>query len=546
MGVTYKLKKEVVDYILLQKRTSPRLSCRKISNLASQFFQREISKSSVNTILKTFLLSSPVGRRAKTDKKQESFKIPEHRKKELFANVPRDALGQSEQSPEVLETLKPRKEMLSVSLDLILLKIAEFQIKEKGIMSTFFEEKTHMLESLVYAPVFGLATLSDMAQDKAFLRLNGLDPSLNFEEAQKAIEEIEALAIKIKEVKFKGFDLFSEAKHFKASLKNGEEFIIDCQLNSVWTKENVQSKFSLPIEKSLDFLSRNLITNIEPLVLRCAPGTENFPSCFYAMLGCFEGFNSRAIDQIDLVSQENEVLSSFDLLLLKKRYFISGLLNTHALFSEALSKKGPTLDVYVESCDQNVLYSEADIVLAHPFLEKSLSLRVLILKVEGCSPFGLMTNILRSKKDAVQVINLYLKKWPYGVVGCQDFAMIKEEANSKKVDPFFSIDEKIDLEAKFLFFEKENVFIHNILIKLYKYCQMHFLPTRLQDVSYIKIKEIFSDIKVKIDFESSYPKAVVMISRDHMHVKDVEYVVRRVNECEPCFYDKKIIFLKVS
>ncbi|MCM8797132.1 MAG: helix-turn-helix domain-containing protein, partial [Candidatus Omnitrophica bacterium] len=65
MGVVYKLKKEITDYILELKRSQPHLSCRSISKIISERFNTTLSKSSVNSVIKKAGLSMPVGRRAK-------------------------------------------------------------------------------------------------------------------------------------------------------------------------------------------------------------------------------------------------------------------------------------------------------------------------------------------------------------------------------------------------------------------------------------------------------------------------------------------------
>ena len=69
MGVIYKLKKEIADFILEQKRLQPHLSCRSISRIAEERFQVKVSKSSINSIIKAAGLSMPVGRRAKRKRK---------------------------------------------------------------------------------------------------------------------------------------------------------------------------------------------------------------------------------------------------------------------------------------------------------------------------------------------------------------------------------------------------------------------------------------------------------------------------------------------
>ncbi len=68
MGITHKLKPEIIDFIFEQKKTNVNISCRELSILINDRFQKEVSKSSINTIIKNIGLIMPVGRRLKDNK----------------------------------------------------------------------------------------------------------------------------------------------------------------------------------------------------------------------------------------------------------------------------------------------------------------------------------------------------------------------------------------------------------------------------------------------------------------------------------------------
>lgn len=82
MGVIYKLKKEVVQVIVEKKKEDPSLSCRKIAALLKEAFRIEVSKSSINAVIKEYKLSSPVGR-----KPSQNFFIPKDKKDQLLAQI---------------------------------------------------------------------------------------------------------------------------------------------------------------------------------------------------------------------------------------------------------------------------------------------------------------------------------------------------------------------------------------------------------------------------------------------------------------------------
>ena len=68
MGVVHKLKPEVRDFIIDQKRLKPSLSCRVVTLLIAEQLKVKVSKSSINAIFQELGMSMPVGRRAKHKK----------------------------------------------------------------------------------------------------------------------------------------------------------------------------------------------------------------------------------------------------------------------------------------------------------------------------------------------------------------------------------------------------------------------------------------------------------------------------------------------
>ena len=87
MGVIYKFKKEVIDFVLQQKRTDYDLGCRQLAVLTSEKFKIQVSKSSINAIIKNANLSNSVGRPASDEPLPKKFQIPSLKKQQLLADV---------------------------------------------------------------------------------------------------------------------------------------------------------------------------------------------------------------------------------------------------------------------------------------------------------------------------------------------------------------------------------------------------------------------------------------------------------------------------
>ncbi len=74
MGTIHKLKPEVRDFIIESKKSSPALSCRKLTSLIFERFNIKVSKSSINIVIKEQGLSAPIGRTPK--KKKRNIPMP--------------------------------------------------------------------------------------------------------------------------------------------------------------------------------------------------------------------------------------------------------------------------------------------------------------------------------------------------------------------------------------------------------------------------------------------------------------------------------------
>lgn len=82
MGVTYKLREEVVSFIISQRQNNPLFSCRQLAELVSQQFGIRLSKSSVHDVLKESGAVTPRGRKPK-----DKFQIPIEKKKQIQVSL---------------------------------------------------------------------------------------------------------------------------------------------------------------------------------------------------------------------------------------------------------------------------------------------------------------------------------------------------------------------------------------------------------------------------------------------------------------------------
>lgn len=101
MGVVHKLQDAIRDFIITQKKSFPKISCRKLSDIVYDKFSIIVSKSSISSVLKSANLNSPIGRHslsieelaAVNKQAPKKFKIPQQKKTQLFCNKKDDALA---------------------------------------------------------------------------------------------------------------------------------------------------------------------------------------------------------------------------------------------------------------------------------------------------------------------------------------------------------------------------------------------------------------------------------------------------------------------
>lgn len=381
MGVIYKLTPEVVDFILRQKRSTPALGCRDLAKIVAQEFTFSVSKSSINAVLQGRRLSSPVGRRKLGGRAQEKkkFTIPQHRKEQLFlssqptelksAVSPKQEPASPKQTPSedlhvaILSSPKripapslPEEKaaaetfmhagslflwaiLREVSAQSPLLGIVAGKVKEASA-----DEISRVLDTIVISKAMGKDPKALLeAEAKALVRfLCGLDKGKNFsqlcdqildaslseEETMKICLDLPSTLARIHQVKF--------------LLKDGKEIVLDARFRFKNKVEGPSRDFVF-IEKVLDIVTRQLINNLQPLVLPQAgtqnqEGTAGFSDDFLALVAACENIPDQRITKILLYDDQAQELVGFETIPEKKRIFLAGLPSQEQKFSELLSQ----------------------------------------------------------------------------------------------------------------------------------------------------------------------------------------------------------------
>ncbi len=514
MGVTHKLKPEVVDFILNQKQENPRVSCRSLVDLLAQQFQVQISKSSINAILKGANLSDPIGRKPNSGQSIKKFQIPPQKKALLFPGA--SGMPQIESGPPVESTaasapilpkslpekfdppktavtpprkrkVVPKKELRAIpapekrassadvpasprSEKLVLTfeppkeekaETAELQfssekplsVSDSGVyhdgMGNFFlkaaqwelsstpmlgdvllknqplvsAEEANIAEVLLYLPSFGMDSAKNLGQYtlSGLWALQGIPRSLSTDLLVRLEARMEEQAFEL------GFRLTSEKLQWLAeinsirfTLENRMEFSIDARFNTVWIS-NVHSDITSANNKVIEITSRDIINNVQSMILKSIPGQESIAHSFLDFLAAFENIPGRQISKIALIDTRQEEFAEFHILPSRRRNFLAGFGAHHREFRNlAENLAGKVKSVFVPELGVHAYFFERKVDLrCREAIGRDIELRAFLLSLspQESPQVGFMTNVLDGEMKGEQLVSAFLGRWPNVLAG---------------------------------------------------------------------------------------------------------------------------------
>lgn len=540
MGVVYKLKQEVIDYILELKKLDENLSCRKISELASARFQRKISKSSINAILKDSSLSSPVGRRGRKRSREDKFKIPAHRKEQIFVNIPATILTVQPQPPAVV-SVKPLLENSGI----FFLKAAEWQMKRQGVLRFLCEKystDTHeekilkAAESFLFLPVFGVRCEEDFLSfdNKSFWDVNDLETKPTTYQKAESFDVLKSLEKNRSQVLLEHGQIFSEASFFQVFLEDGTSFCLDCQNNSSWDEDNVHCDFSSCLDKSFDFLSKNIINNSQPVILRQAASEGNFSPSFLSMMAAFENIPGKRMKRVDLLTSKKEIISSFEKLLHKRRFFIIGIYDCDDLAQKILGNKQQMFKTFSSATQKTYRYATATTAFRLPGGTQASSSIIFVRAENSDDPqFGLLTNMVFKDGSVDETIRLFLERWPNPVRGHAYFQERRKTVLASSRDIISYPDEKIEhLSCEKLFEEKSflSQSANAILLRIHDYACRHFFPVQWAQISFEEATRKIYSLSGEVVREKDRVCIKIASSKQENSALQIAFAIERINE----------------
>lgn len=560
MGVTYKLKDEIVEFIILQKKENPRLSCRGLVEIIQEKFQVPVSKSSINSVIKNASLSNPVGRTPLGEKKERKFQLPIQKKSILFPGAP---LPEAPPSPSLAKPKPPLAPAKSAASPMsfekplydgignILLKAAEWEISDKSILGNLLEDNLKAAQLmdlnlgcdvLLYLEMFGIRSLEEISHyhKQGLWILHGLQNRVNPAALERILQEVQDLKKLSLKISYEIPQIFTHIQAARFLLEDGSAVYVDAELTSLWPTSSIGCPACVSLNKAIDLISKQLLNNVQPCVFCSVPGLTSFSTEFYEMLAAFENVPGKRIKNISLMDIQQQELAQFDTIPHQRRYFIAGVWPWQKEFAELVSAGQGAAEKIATTppFKPKIYYSEIEKPFPNNDNPLLLKLRAILLRESpGAAPYlALLTNADSGLCPANEVVATYISNWP----------------NESKTPHLSFLQDRhrpeADLMQKDFGHLESNLFtliygipgiweiMHSLTSALNVFCQRHFFPLNYGNQDLEMMKEHFYDLNGHLWADQNFLFAKLVPPANYLYKKDLEYAMRRVNEkgiCDP-------------
>jgi hypothetical protein len=470
MGVVHKLKNNVVEFIVHQKKGDPSLGCRQIAVITGKKFFFKVSKSSVNAVIKKVSLSSAVGRRqgwpAGEAGRPGKFHIPTSKKTQISEEMqragvkmagtgtqpspqypshgthpvqPYPADSQVPQSQLPLDNLKDQvsqlhaektqdRGLLHEGMGFIFLKAAQWDLTGSSVWGKLFRKctTTHLpldfdalCDMRCYLSLLGIDDLGRTEQfcNHGIWILNTFDCKPTDFSSFDWTRMVPATPSLLAEYSIEREYLSEEISRFQICLKNGMILNVDPLMVTVWGVGGA-GEFSAPVNKAMRMLSNCLISNNRPAIFLGLLG-EQFSEEMSAMMAAMEGISGKTMTKITAVNHSNDPVAEFTTIPRKKRFFMASVWPWQREFSGFVQKAalGAAKSFYSKWLNREVFFEELNplklTLAADEASGEKVSLRTFTVFNEkgGAPQVGVLTNQTDGKSE--DILEAFFLRWPH-------------------------------------------------------------------------------------------------------------------------------------
>jgi len=498
-----KIDSTIRSYLLRRKKQQPDIACRTLAIEASTKFKIKISKSSVNSLIKSELLSSPKGRRVQLIFKPSGESLNVGFSFLYGASL---FLGLPKILSEIIAENHPSIKLKRASLE----AIVEAWILAKAMYNVPLERIENYSKNEIW---FILGRKANKGHLKYF------------------IETLKLLQVINNQLVVRLLAGFQDVHFLKFSLADGSQFFLDGQLKTVWKDKSIPLNFCVTIDKINSYV-KSTFSGSEPLLIFSARPEAMLAEETNNFIFGFDGSSpSKRIRKIEVFSPKGEVINEASFVMPQRRRFIIGVWPWQYKAITELEKMPAQGSVYCEVKNTNIYYLE-DVALYLQHAENNeVVLRIIVLKAakNGPARIGILTNLEAGEWDTEKVVREYLK-------GHFDFEaehkLFLETVKTPLYFEDFLSSEKISSVIKRLGEAKEaDDFFSTLVDILNIYAQRLFFPPECSRWSLLKMKELFYKKKghVKRDIVDD---VLYKLFTDNVleEKKTLEYATEKFNE----------------
>jgi hypothetical protein len=504
MGVIYKLRAEVQEYIIEQKKVNPTLGCRELSKIASEKFNTAISKSSVNSLLKDAGLSSPLGRKRK--KKRGALEI--RNAGLLFLRCADYILGGSE----------------------LITKTMRSHTKEKS------SQIQAIVDYLLYQPLFDNKSPFPLPPADDFLAI--LHPKISPDYLKMITDLCEENKDALTSLSYGLSTLPREISHLTIAAPQGKKYFLDSQRHTLWATPKIPAPLaSYPDrcrEEVLPFVKGNA-----PLVLFMAPGYDSPSQEFFDLISSFtkgtEGIAALQLNMLDNAEGESLPLEP-----LSPRAIVFALWPWQFLANRDTKVIGDYREFTPICLQKKFLIAPAEVTLTQSQSKTSLTLKGCALKDPGQEQPRLivLTNRLDGHTRLETLADTYLNKWPNLEETFQDLSRKIKNATVAKDTPQRYFSSSLSKEGK------GNLGLTGILTTylavLEDFMKWYFLPAETNTFGSPSAKKDFYALDGQVKKQNNAFAFSFLPPQTYPFKKEIEYACRRINEMNILMENKKL------
>ena len=596
MGTTHKLKPEVIEFIRKTREEKPTLGCRKIASLVYEKFKVDLSKSSINTIIKNSGLNLPVGRRRKKPRAssggipaikeviktaadsvielsspKEKFlpapveepptppviASPERAKQsqEIAQPVPSEAkesprndeknAPQPEAPLEVTAKAAPITE--AVISGVLLLKAIDYLTGGIHSISNLIKERFKLDldyiardEFLLFAALFGIS-LDNLAE--TLKEQSGIWPLINQhfknEEIDLYISQLhDAISLnpQIAKVITQGFQ---EVRAVKVQISNSDVFYLGPGMHTVYSEgQQIPYDFSLPVFNAREKLKEQ-IKDAGALCLLTAPGLDSAPKEFFDFILSL-GDKENGVSSFSLCGDKLRDLEKIPLEEKKQVNFLFALWPWQYQGERKIKLLGKFQSVALRFPEKEIYAAESEVIITQSVTGQSVTLRGCAVKFAPQERIALIivSNFTKEQKKLQDLAESYFSSWPDPLISFESFSRKTElfiySSESQRIFKLEHLSATTEIKDLFKYYLKG----------LDSYLRWHIMPAGYEDKEFLWAKSNLYDLKAVLTPKGDHLQVTFEIPANYPFLKDLQYTCQRLNENNIAFFgDKKVYFL---